>query len=92
MNKNEYLDKIVKIFNANPNDEALSGVEKTLLSKISIAEKSWAELAKQLSDLEKDINQKTAELSEIRAQMIREKGRSDAFVESLFSLEASDVE
>jgi len=86
MSKQEYLQALVAKYNANPNDETLSEVEKVLLAKVAEAEKNLNGLVQQATELEKDINSKSQSLADLRATMVREKGKSDAFVEALVAL------
>jgi len=86
MNKQEYLQELVAKYNANPNDETLSEVEKVLLAKVAEAEKNLNTLVQQATELEKEINSKSQSLADLRATMVREKGKSDAFVEALVAL------
>jgi len=86
MNKQEYLQELVVKYNANPNDETLSEVEKVLLTKVAEAEKNLNTLLQQATDLEKELSAKSQSLSDLRATMVREKGKSDAFVEALVAL------
>ena len=86
MNSQEYLQGLVAKYNTNPNDNSLSEIEKTLLSKVSEVEKRVSALLQQAGELEKEINIKTQNLVELRSLMVREKGKSDAFVEALLAL------
>lgn len=86
MNSQEYLQSLIALYNANPNDGSLSDVEKTLLGKVAEVEKRVVGLLDQAGELEKEINAKTQSLVELRSMMVREKGKSDAFVEALIAL------
>ena len=86
MNNQEYIQNLVAKYNANPNDETLSATEKTLLAKIAGVERKVAELFKQAEELEKEINAKTQSLMEVRNVVVRERGKSEAFLEALLAL------
>lgn len=86
MENKEYLNKVVERYNANPDDAELSDTEKALLSRLVEVEKRLAALRQQAGELEKDINQKTQSLYELRNVMVHEKGKSDGLVDALLSL------
>lgn len=86
MNHQEYLKDLVSKYNANPSDPTITDNERLFLSKIQEAEKKVAGFMQQIEGIEKEINQRTQQLVELRGQILKERGRSDAFVESILSL------
>lgn len=88
MNNQEYLQGLVAKYNANPNDKSLSDTERKLLGKIAEVEKKVVALLQQAEELDKELNTKTQNLAELKSLMVREKGKSDAFIEALLALKA----
>jgi len=86
MNNQEYIQDLIKRFNADPMDTSFTDVEKTLLVKLAEAEKKVSAVQQQIAELEKEVNTKTQTMMELRGAAMKEKVRSDAFVETLLAL------
>jgi t-SNARE complex subunit (syntaxin) len=81
-----YFEGILKKFNANPNDTALSEAERVLLSKIKATQTIIADLAKQVEDLNTEIRERQEKGDQLIQQLIHAQGQSQGFVDSLLAL------
>lgn len=86
MNHQEYLKDLVTKYNANPNDATITDNERLFLGKIQEVEKKIGGFMQQIEAIEKEMNQKTQQMVELRSLIMKERGRSDAFVESILAL------
>jgi len=82
----EYLQAVLQKFNENPADETLNDVERALLGKIRNTQKSIADLAKQVEDLNAEIRERQEKGNGLVQQLVHMQGQSQGYVDSLLAL------
>jgi len=81
-----YFQEILEKFNTNPEDPSLKDVERVLLGKIQIAQKSISELAKQVEELNSEIRERQEKGNQLVQQLVHLQGQSQGYVDSLLAL------
>lgn len=73
-------------YNANPADPTITDNERLMLARIQETGKKLVNIEQQLEALQKEINQKTQQMQELRATGIKEQGRQEAFVDAILAM------
>ena len=81
-----YLQEVLEKFNTNPDDPSLQDVERVLLGKIKVAQKSIAEATKQVEDINAEIRERQERGNVVVQQLVHLRGQSQGLVDSLLAL------
>jgi len=91
----KYLQSLLDRFNANPQDETLTPVQRALLSQVQAVTKEISSLVVQGEEVNNEIVERQNKLVQLNQQVLLKRGQSQGLVEALLALrqeEAVNVE